>query len=105
MRSIKVTIQGQQYPLKVEEGDEEMMYEIAKFVDKRFQDFKTALTNQREHTVMVLAALSIAEELFLEKSDAKQNHQNNGEATEVLQDANNRIRKLLDAINHKNSDI
>lgn len=104
MNSIRVSILGQPYPLKVEEGDEEMMHEIARFVDKRFQDFKAALTNQREQTVMVLAALSIAEELYLEKSENKK--ANNAESQEVAyKEASGRIRKVLDELKRKNSDI
>lgn len=64
MKSIKISILGKQYPLKVEEHEEETMLRICKFVDDRFQAYRTQLVKQPESTVMVLAALSMAEELF-----------------------------------------
>ena len=104
MKSIKVTIQGQQYPLKVEDGDEKLMYQIAEFVDKRFRDFKSAITNQRESTIMVLAALSIAEELFIEKNDSKPSS-NSSSDEEIYTSVNDRLGKLLADIKQNNSDI
>ena len=72
MKPIKVTIMGRQFPLKVEEGDEELMYEIATYVDNRIRSYKKELTNQAEPIIMILACLSIAEELF----KAKRDHEN-----------------------------
>lgn len=69
MKSIKVSILGKQYPLKVEEHEEENMLRICKFVDDRFQTYRNQLIKQPESTIMALAALSIAEELF----EARQN--------------------------------
>ena len=45
-------------------GNRENMVRICKFVDERFQTYRNQLVKQSESTVMVLAALSIAEELF-----------------------------------------
>lgn len=104
MKSIKVTIQGQQYPLKVEDGDEQLMYQIAEFVDKRFRDFKSAITNQRESTIMVLAALSIAEELFIEKNDSKSSSDSSSDE-EFYTSVNGRLEKLLSDIKQNNSDL
>jgi cell division protein ZapA len=69
MKPIKVTIMGRQFPLKVEESDEELMYEIATFVDNRIRTYKKELTNQAEPIIMILACLSIAEELYKAKRD------------------------------------
>lgn len=64
MNSIRVNILGKSYPLRVLEGEERLMERIAEFVDARFKLFKNELINQPEQTIMVLASLSIAEELF-----------------------------------------
>lgn len=69
MKSIRVSILGRQYPLVVKPDDEQLMYEIAEFVDKRFKTFKKDLSNQSETTIMVLSCLSIAEELYSYKSE------------------------------------
>jgi len=64
MNSIRVNILGKTYPLKVLEGEERLMEQIAEYVDGRFQLFKRELSTHPEQTIMVLASLSIAEELF-----------------------------------------
>lgn len=64
MKPIKVTIMGRQFPLRVEESDEQLMYEVASFVDDRIRTYKSDLLNQSEPVVLILACLSIAEELF-----------------------------------------
>jgi cell division protein ZapA len=71
MKSIKVSILGKQYPIKVEDDEVETMERIARFVDKRFSEFKKDLKQQPDPVVMALASLSIAEELFEERD--KQN--------------------------------
>jgi cell division protein ZapA len=80
MKSIKVTIMGRQFPLKVEESDEEQMYEIATYVDNRIRNYKKELTNQAEPVIMILACLSIAEELF----KAKQGHDGSTDMIEPI---------------------
>lgn len=92
MKSIKVTILGKPYPLRVEDDDEELMHQIAQFVDDRFRVFRDELANQTETTVLVLACLSIAEELFLEKRGATPSK--DAESLEI-DDASRRIRQII----------
>ncbi len=103
MKSIKVTILGKQYPLKINEGDEELMQQIADYVDKRFYDFRKALLNQSESTIMVLACLSIAEELFMANESGKPVDRSDEQA--AFGEINESLRKILDAIEKENSDI
>lgn len=102
MKSIKVTVLGKQYPLKINDGDEALMHQIASFVDKRFRDFKEALANQSENTIMTLAALSIAEELFLEMDKKAQSGHNSEEVMNVV---NSSIEEILADIKRKNNDL
>lgn len=95
MKSIKITILGKQYPLKIEESEEEAMKRIAQYVDEKFRQYKKELSKQPETTVMVLAALSIAEELFEER---KRNRELSQQDDQVLQNVNKSIEKLLDDI-------
>ncbi|MEN9839611.1 MAG: hypothetical protein RL177_1090 [Bacteroidota bacterium] len=92
MKSIKVTILGKQYPLRVEDNDEELMHQIAQYVDDRFRVFRDELSNQQESTVLVLASLSIAEELFLEKRGKSTPKESD---PVVLDDASRRIRQII----------
>ena len=95
MKSIKVNILGRQYPLKVEESEEEAMVRICKYVDDRFQEYRQQLVKQPESTVMVLAALSIAEELFEAKRKSSDLENND---TLVMERVNHSLEKLLSEI-------
>jgi len=97
MNSIKIEILGKNYPIKVEEGQEQVMRKIAGFVDKRFRQFKDELKNQPDTTVMTLASLSIAEELFEEQ---RRNETPNEDDIEkkVYKTVNNSLTELLQSV-------
>lgn len=95
MKSIKVTILGKQYPLKVEDSEVEAMQRIAQYVDEKFRQYKKELNKQPDTTVMVLAALSIAEELFEER---RRNRELNQQEDKVLQDVNKSLQKFIEEI-------
>lgn len=101
MKSIKVTVLGRQYPLKVDDSDVDTMHDIASYVDQRLRTFKNELLNQPETTVMVLACLSLAEELFHER----QREDSDETADEAYLDASDKLSELLADIKRQNSDI
>jgi len=55
---------GKQIPLKVEESEVESTRKMAQFVDEKFRMYRNQLSNQPDSTVMILACLNIAEEVF-----------------------------------------
>lgn len=95
MKSIKITILGKQYPLKVEDSEEETMMRISQYVDEKFRQYKKELSKQPETTVMVLAALSIAEELFEER---RRNRELNQQDDKVLRGVNKSLENLIEEI-------
>ncbi|NGP76599.1 cell division protein ZapA [Balneolaceae bacterium YR4-1] len=95
MKSIKITILGKQYPLKVEDSEVETMMRISQYVDEKFRQYKKELSKQPEATVMVLAALSIAEELFEER---RRNRELNQQDDKVLQGVNKSLESLIEEI-------
>lgn len=95
MKSIKITILGKQYPLKVEESEMDTMFRIAQYVDERFRQYKKELSKQPETTVMVLAALSLAEEIFEER---KHNRELSQQEDKVLQDVNKSLEAFIEEI-------
>jgi cell division protein ZapA len=101
MKSIKVSILGRQYPLKVNEEDVVLMHEIAEYVDERFRTFKKELINQNDTTIMVLACLSIAEDYYL----AKNQNNNNPQSGRDLSEINSSLSELLSEIKSINHDI
>jgi cell division protein ZapA len=101
MKSIKVSILGRQYPLRVNETDVDMMYEIAAYVDERFRTFKKELINQNDTTIMVLACLSIAEDYFVAKNKVNGPRQSD----HLLPEINSSLNQLLAEIKSLNHDI
>lgn len=96
MQSLKVSILGRQYPLKVEDTDVDMMTEIAGYVDDRLNTFKNELVNQPETTVLVLTCLSLAEELFLER---RKNSQSDN-IDDVYRYVTDKLDQVLSEIKH-----
>lgn len=95
MKSIKVTILGKEFPLKVEDSEEEAMKRIAGYVDDKFRQYKKELNKQPDTTIMTLAALSIAEELFEER---KRNRELNQQEDKVLQNVNKSLESFIEEI-------
>jgi cell division protein ZapA len=95
MKSIKITILGKQYPLKVEDSEEEAMKRIAGYVDDKFRQYKKELNKQPDTTIMTLAALSIAEELFEER---KRNRELNQQEDKMLRNVNESLENFIEEI-------
>lgn len=92
MKSIKVTILGKQYPLKVADDEVQNMQRIARFVDEKFRLYKQEFSKQPETTIMVLAALSIAEELFETRMQAD----SGPDQREMIERMNRSIKELME---------
>lgn len=79
-----------------------MMLEMAGYVDERFKEFKKQLSKQNETTIMVMATLSIVEELF-------QLHKNAGETASsgvspaFFDNMNESLEQLLHQIKETNN--
>lgn|SRR5699024_7233492 len=95
MKSIKVTILGKQFPLKVDGDEEKTMRRIANFVDNKFRQYKKELNKQPDTTVMSLAALAIAEELFEER---RQNKELNNQEEKVMSQVNETLEDFVGEI-------
>jgi cell division protein ZapA len=97
MKVINVTIGGKNYPLKVDESDETMMFEIAQMVDERLKNFRKALASQPEVTALVMTSLSIAEELYLAQRETQhysENSNHNAFAAAIISD----LEKIISSI-------
>lgn len=91
MKSIKVTIAGKSYPLKVEEENVQQMERLASEIDGRFREFKQALSTQPDFTAMVMTCLSYAEEA----QHSRVQELNEGEAADWVSELLNRLDNLI----------
>lgn len=92
MQSIKVTILGKQIPLKVHESEVENTKRIALYVDEKLKVFRNQFSNQTDSTIMILACLSITEELFELRARLNQTEQREDE---IMEQINHEISKVL----------
>jgi cell division protein ZapA (FtsZ GTPase activity inhibitor) len=95
MQSIKVTILGKQIPLKVHESEVENTRKIAAYVDEKFRQFRNQLSNQPDSTIMILACLSITEELFELR---KKLNQSSEKEHLLMEEVNRELTKLIKEI-------
>jgi len=68
-KSIRVHILGREYALRVREDDEAHTRRIASSVDARMKQFKDNHPDQAELTTAVMTALTLAEELYLQREE------------------------------------
>lgn len=95
MESIKVTILGKQIPLKVHGTEVENTRKIASYVDEKFKLFRNQFSNQPDSTIMILACLSITEELFELRTELNQTGE---KESELMEQINEEISKLINEI-------
>ncbi len=93
MTSIKVNILGKQYPLRVEEDEVETTHEIARYVNQRMKKYRKELPQQSITTVMVMAAMSLAEEAI----EAEEGNEESGDS-ERIQQINTQLEEMLDEL-------
>ncbi|MEF8816822.1 MAG: cell division protein ZapA [Salinibacter sp.] len=68
-KSIRVRILGREYALRVQADDEAHTRRIAASVNARMKQFKDNHPDQAELTTAVMTALTLAEELFLQREE------------------------------------
>lgn len=73
-KTIRVSILGRTYPLRVEEGDEEFTRRVASVVDARAREMQRLAEGHPDLTHVVLAAMSLGEEALAaqDRSDTLQ---------------------------------
>lgn len=67
MQTIRVRILNRDFSLRVNEQDEGLTRNLARYVEIRMQDFLREHPDQPEITASIIAAMAIAEELFTER--------------------------------------
>jgi len=63
MPEIHITINGRSYPVACDEGQEARLKELAQYVDRKTAEFAKKLGQIGEARLLVLAALTITDEL------------------------------------------
>lgn len=93
--TIKVTILGREYALRVREESETVTRELATFIDRRMTSFKQAHPEQSELTAAIITALAIAEDLYALRQERRQADVNIAELDDALTALSNRLTEAL----------
>jgi cell division protein ZapA len=90
-KSVKVTIYGEEYPIRGD-GDIEYIKKIAAYVDSRMREVAEKSYVKSPKDVSVLAALNIASDLFELKEKAEQLDEMTGKTQSLLDKLESEIR-------------
>lgn len=73
MADVSVSINGKQFNIACDEGQEQRVLDLANFVDNRVQEIKAAGAGSNEQHLLVLASIVMADEMF-DMRDASANN-------------------------------
>lgn len=93
-KSIRVQILGREYALRVEESDEAHTRRVASSLNRRMKQFNEAHPEQAELTTAVMTALTLAEELYLQR---EQHEDGTAALTEELDHLSQRLEEAIPA--------
>jgi cell division protein ZapA len=80
MAQVTITINGRAYPVACNEGEEQRIAELARYVDDKVKTFAKDLGQIGEARLLVLAALVLADELADAQAASGRPHGGNGVA-------------------------
>ena len=86
-KTVKINIYGMEYPVKAGE-DIEYVKSIAKYVDSVISEIDKSMNKKSPLTVVMMAALNIADELFRERQEKHKTRE------KINQDASILIEKI-----------
>ncbi len=69
---VRVSILGNEYPIRSTVEDETYVRAIASYVDQKMREIEKSMQPTSPARVAILAALNIADELFAERKDRQQ---------------------------------
>jgi len=100
MAEVNLTINGRTFGVACDDGQEDRVLELGKYVDERLQAIKSAGAATNESHLLVLASLVLADEVF-DLLEGEQKSQTNGKVAngmEVL--SKEEEKKFINAIDH-----
>lgn len=78
MAQVTVTINGRSYPVACNDGEEQRIEELARYVDAKVKTFARELGQIGESRLLVMAALVLADELADARAESRAPRPGNG---------------------------
>lgn len=100
MASVNVSINGRDYQIACESGEEDRLSRLASYVDERVQELVLAVGQAGDSRLLVMASLLIADELY-EAQAALDRHgidDKTGEAGDANADGDDRLASMIEAM-------
>ena len=69
MARVDLVLNGRVYALSCEDGQESRLRELAQYVDSRLKELANASTSGNEAQLMLLTALTLADEIFDQRAE------------------------------------
>lgn len=105
MAEVNVTINGRTYGIACDDGQEQRVLDLGKYVDERLREISRAGAASSESHLMVLTSLVLADEIFdlLESEGGAKTGKTNGSGAISL--SKDDEKKFISAIDHLASRI
>lgn len=87
---MSVTICGRTYPLRVEEGDVELMKSIAKDINEKIREFQSTYKNRDLQDLLTMTLLTYALDFHKSGSDGQ-----SPEVRDIIQSINSDLQRAL----------
>lgn len=104
MAHVSVTINGRSYQIACDDGQENHLRRLARYVDKRVGELAAAVGQVGDARLMVMASLLVADELSDVYSELETLRKNDGSAA-ARADAEDTMAQVIDALAKRIEDI
>lgn len=96
MARVEIVLNGRQYPIACEDGQEDRVREVAAFLETRLTDLRQQAPNATDSQLLVMVSLMVADELFDAGKSTGNGTQiaDGGEAADALGRLAGRIEEL-----------
>lgn len=96
MAQVEVSINGRNYPIACDDGQEDHLVQLGEYVDRRVKELVAAVGQVGDSRLLVMVSLLIADELAETYADLKKNSED-GTDTAAADQLEERVAGIVDA--------
>lgn len=96
MADVNVSINGRQFNIACDDGQEQRVVDLANFVDTRVRDIKAAGAGSNEQHLLVLASIVMADEMFELRDSASNNNRAPLTGLQITEEDESQIVRAID---------
>lgn len=96
MAEVNISINGRKFGIACDDGQEQRVAELAKFVDERVKELAGAGAGTNESHLLVLTSIVMADELFSQRDTAANTNKVSAEGLQITKDDEGMIVSAID---------